>query len=516
MDLRPYQQSSLGQTIEGFHLFDRQLGVLPTGGGKTIVFSHLAKQFLPKRTLILAHREELIDQAIHKLHQATGIYAQKEKADFKASLHGEVVVASVQTMQRRLDKWPSSHFGLVVADEAHHAISKSWQEVLSHFSSAKVLGVTATPDRGDKRNLGQYFENIAFEISLFDLINQGYLSRISVKSIPLQIDLRGVRQTAGDYNETDLGTALTPYMHKIAAAIAEEAAFRKVLVFLPLIATSMEFAKVCQEHGLNADHVDGTSEYRKEKLERFHNGNIEVLCNAMLLTEGYDCPDISCVVILRPTRSRSLYSQMVGRGTRVAPGKENLLLLDFLWMHEKHSLIRPAHLVANCDEVADEMTEAAQKPSGGGEQPELDLQALESDCRRQREQKLQEELALKANRKARTVDAMEFCLSLHDTAAAEYEATMPWEFQPPSRGQQDILERNAIDPGSVKNKGHATKIIDLIITRQKLNLSTPKQIRLMRQFGHPSPETVTLEKATAFIGQRLGKFGHGKYQKKAA
>jgi len=220
------------------------------------------------------------------------------------------------------------------------------------------------------------------------------------------------------------------------------------------------------------------------------------------------------VVILRPTRSRSLYSQMVGRGTRVADGKENLLLLDFLWMHEKHSLIRPAHLVASCDEVADQMTEESEKPTGGGEQPELDLQNLESDCRRQREQKLQEELALKARRKARTVDAMDFCLSLHDTAAAEYEATMPWEFASPSQGQIDILERNAIDLSTVKNKGHATKLIDLIITRAKLNLSTPKQIRLMRQFGHPHPETVTLEKATAFIGQRLG--GHGKYQRKAA
>lgn len=504
LNLRPYQQKAHDDTMSGFELFDRQLGVLPTGGGKTIVFSHLAKSFLPKRTLILAHREELIDQAIDKLHSATGIYAEKEKADYTASLRADVVVASVQTMQRRLDKWPNNHFGLVVADEAHHAVSKSWQEVLLYFSGAKTLGVTATPDRADKRNLGSFFENIPFEISLFDLINQGYLCPISVKSIPLKIDLTGVRQTCGDFNETDLGNALEPYMRKIAEAIYDEATFRKVLVFLPLIATSQAFTAVCREMGLNAEHVDGYSPDRKEKLARFADGEIDVLCNAMLLTEGYDCPDISCIVVLRPTRSRPLYSQMCGRGTRIAEYKDDLLLLDFLWMHEKHSLIRPAHLVASCDEVAKEMTEAAEKASAGG-QAELDLQDLESECRLQREQKLQEELALKARRKARTVDAMEFALSLHETALAEYQPTMPWEFQKPSEGQIEILARNAIDVSTVKSKGHAVKIIDLIITRQKLNLSTPKQIRLMRQFGHPNPETVTLEKATAFIGSRLGK-----------
>jgi len=504
MPLRPYQQTCLDQTLEGFGLFDRQLGVAPTGSGKTVLFSHLAKSFLPKKTLILAHREELIDQAIHKLHQSTGIYAEKEKAEWKASLKADVVVASVQTMQRRLDKWPASHFGFVVADEAHHAISKSWQEVLLHFSSAKILGVTATPDRGDKRNLGQYFENIAFEISLFDLINDGWLSKIAVKSVPIKIDLTGVRQTAGDYNEADVGHALEPYMRQIAQVIVDEAAFRKVLVFLPLIATSKAFCAICREHGLNAEHIDGMSPDRQSKLERYADGKIDVLCNAMLLTEGYDCPEVCCVVILRPTRSRSLFSQMVGRGTRIFPGKENLLLLDFLWMHENHSLIRPAHLVASCDEVADEMTKAAEKACRGGES-ELDLQSLESECRTQREAKLQEELQLKARRKARTIDAMEFALSIRSAALVEYQPTMPWEFDKPSHGQIDVLSHNGIDLSTVKFKGHASKIIDMLATRQDLRLATPKQIRLMKQFGHPNPETLSLEKATAFIGQKLGR-----------
>jgi len=504
ISLRPYQTACLNQTIQGFELFDRQLGVLPTGGGKTIVFSHLAKTFLPRKTLILAHRDELIDQAIQKLHAATGVFAQKEKAEWKASLSAEVVVASIQTMQRRLDKWPSDHFGLVVADEAHHAISQSWQQVLSHFSGAKVLGVTATPDRGDKKNLGKYFQNIAFEISLFDLIDDGWLSRIAVKSVPIKIGLSQVRQTAGDYNDSDLGKALDPYLRQIAQVIAEEAVFRKVLVFLPLIATSQSFCSICREHGLNAEHIDGMSPDRQSKLERYAKGKIDVLCNAMLLTEGYDCPEISCVVVLRPTRSRALYSQMVGRGTRTFPGKENLLLLDFLWLHEAHSLIRPAHLVAQSEEVAEEMTKEAEKLGRDG-QMSLDLKVLESECRKQREAKLQEELALKARKKARTIDAMEFALSIHSSALAEYQPTMPWELEAPSIGQIDVLTHNGIDISTVKSKGHASKIIDVLMLRNRLKLSTPKQIRLMRRLGHLNPETVSLEKATAFIGRRLGR-----------
>ena len=506
MQLRPYQQKAVDDTLAGFEKFQRQLGVIPTGGGKTIVFSSLAKRFLPARTLILAHREELVDQAIEKLFKSTGIFAQKEKAEHSASLQSQVVVASVQTMQRRLKKWPQDHFGLVVADEAHHSIADSWQTVLTHFAPAKILGVTATPDRGDKKNLGRYYENISFEVHLFDLIHKGFLSPIHVQSIPLKIDLAGVRQTAGDYNETDISNALNPYMREIARAIRDEAAFRRTLVFLPLIATSKEFTRICNEEGLAAAHIDGYSEDRKEIQDRFRDGEFEVLNNAMLLTEGYDDPGIECVTILRPTRSRSLYSQMVGRGTRIFPRKENLLLLDFLWMHEKHSLIRPAHLIAESDEEAEEMTEETENAAQRGDgQQELDLEDIASEVRIQREKKLQEELAAKTKRKARVMNAIDFALSLHDNAAAEFEPQEKWEFGPLSEGQRGMLEKNGIDSDSVQCKGHAAKIIDLIYQRQSMGLCTPKQFKYLKQFGHPSPATATVEQASAFLDKRFRK-----------
>jgi len=507
MQLRPYQQIAVDSTIAGFGKYQRQLGVLPTGGGKTIVFCKLAEYFLRYgRTLILAHREELVDQAIHKLHSATGLFASKEKAQHKASLNSDIVVASVQSMQRRLSKWPKNHFALLVADEAHHAISNSWQQVLTHFSSAKILGVTATPDRGDKQNLGKYFESIPFEVHLFDLIHQGYLSPISVKSIPLKIDLGDVRQTAGDYNASDLGNSLRPYFHSIAQAIRDEAVFRKTLVFLPLVATSLEFVEVCRSEGLNAEHIDGESKDRSEILSRYSRGEIDVLCNAMLLTEGFDDTKIDCVVTLRPTRSRSLYCQMVGRGTRIAPGKSDLLLLDFLWLHEKHRLIRPAHLIAESDSEADEVTEQIEKDfsvGGGDGQTELDLENVTNSVREQREKKLKAELEAKAKKKARVVNAIDFCLSLNATAAADFEPVEKWEHDRVSESQSDVLEANGIDVESVKCKGHASKIIDLIIDRKRMGLCTPKQMRLLRQLGHPHPDTTTMQAATDYISRRL-------------
>lgn len=505
IQLRPYQQKIIEAVRAGFGTPDGdcQLVVAPTGSGKTVMFSAMAQMMQPQRTLILAHREELVDQAIQKLWKSTGILAGKEKAEFCATRRDPVVVASVQTMQRRLGKWPADHFALVVPDEAHHAISDSWQQVLKHFTGAKVVGFTATPDRGDKKNLGKYFQSVAAEISLFELINQGYLSRISVKSVPLQIDLGSVRQTAGDYNESDLGDALAPYLGLIAQAIREEATFRRTLVFVPLIATSKKFVEVCREAGINAEHIDGTSEDRKEILARFAAGEFDLLSNAMLLTEGFDDPGIDCVVILRPTRSRALYSQMVGRGTRTAEHKKNLLLLDFLWLHETHNLIRPAHLVAKSQEEAIDMTAFLAKP-GGESQEELDLEGLMSEVQAQREKKLREELEKKAKARPKTVDAMEYCmLLLNDSHLSNYEPQHSWEYGKVTREQAQVLLSAKIDPDTVSNTGMASKIIDSIVLRQRMSLASPRQLKYLRQFRHPTPDTVSMADASEFLGKHF-------------
>lgn len=506
LDLRPYQKNALNAVLTGWGSVTKQLAVLPTGGGKTIVFSHLAQATLPGRTLILAHREELIDQAIEKLHRATGIYAQKEKASDRASLAAQVVVASIQTMGNRLHRWPADHFSLVVVDEAHHCAAKSYQTVLKHFDgTANILGVTATPDRADRKNLGNYFQKVACEITLLDLIRQKYLSPIKVRALPLKIDLSNVRKVAGDFSADDLDKTLSPYLRSIAAALRDEAPFRKTLVFLPLIATSLEFTEICKEAGINAAHVDGTSENRKEILERFSRGEFDLLSNAMLLTEGYDEPSVDCVVVLRPTRSRALYSQMVGRGTRLAPSKRDLLLLDFLWLHEKHDLVRPAHLIAQREkeeDAADEMSEIIIQASET--QQEFDLDDLQSTARKQREAKIKKELEAKAKKTAREVDALEFCMSIEGQASAEYRPDNVFDGQPVTQGQLDYLKQEGIDSTGLRHRGHAQKVIDLMQRRRLGGFASPKQIRMLKQFKHRSPYTATKEEASSFISIFLG------------
>jgi superfamily II DNA or RNA helicase len=509
MNPRPYQSDCVNAINSAFKEVTKTLAVVPTGGGKTCIFSWLAAANSGK-TLILAHREELIDQAIKKLHAATGIKAEKEKAEAKASLDSQVVVGSIQTLtgDARLERWPANHFSLVIVDEAHHAVSGSYQKILKHFDgTAKVLGVTATPDRNDKKNLGSYFQSVAYEISLFDLINANYLSRIQVKSIPLAIDLNSVRSTMGDLNETDLGEALEPYLGEIAKSIAEHAAFRRVLAFLPLRATSRKFVAACEDAGLSAMHVDGESEDRAEILERFSRREFDVLSNAMLLTEGYDDPGIDCVVVLRPTRSRPLHCQMVGRGTRISPHKQNLLLLDFLWAHERHSLCRPAHLIASTDEEADAITELAQERSDAKAYgDELDLGALAGDAVAKREEALRKRLAEAAKKKAKFISAEEFAMKHDSFETAEFEPTMEWEMRPPTDKQLIYIKRAGIDPASVRGSVHASKLLSLHFRDQGVKLASPSaaaKIRAMpwiaEQAGITDMKTITAQQAGRFF-----------------
>lgn len=497
MNLRAYQYKALEDITAGFGEFNRQLAVLPTGAGKTVLFSKLAEARQPGRTLILAHREELITQAVDKLQAATGIEAQVEMGDQRAGFDAPVVVASVQTLMRekRRNGWPRDHFDLVVVDEAHHTIANSYLGTLRHFHEhAQVLGVTATPDRGDKKNLGRYFENIATEVTLLDLIQQGWLSPIRVKTVPLEMDLRSVGVTAGDYRADQLGHALEPYLEQIADVLVEHR-HRKTLVFLPLIWVSKRFAELCRERGLAAEHVDGQSTDRAATLERFRHDETRILTNAMLLTEGYDEPSIDCIVCLRPTRVRALYSQIIGRGTRIWPGKDHLLVLDFLWQTGEHNLVQPAHLIAEDEEEAREI--AAKLTT------EEDLEQAQRAAEADRTRKLQERLAANREKPSRFLDPLELAVTLNDSALAEFEPTMGWHADEPTDRQLHILRQFGIEGDTIQSKGQASMLIDRLFIRRKLGLATPKQVRFLRTHGHENPEGATFRAASAFIDRHL-------------
>lgn len=510
MELRPYQREAKEAVFEQWENGTRKtLLVLPTGCGKTIVFAKITEDCVRNgdRVLILAHRGELLDQAADKIAKATGLGCATEKAE--QSCLGSwfrITVGSVQSLMRetRLSRFAKNYFDTIIIDEAHHCISDSYQRVLHHFPDAKVLGVTATPDRGDMKNLGQVFESLAYEYTLPKAIKEGYLSPIKAVTIPLQVDLTGVGVQSGDFKAGDLGTALDPYLESIAEEMEKYCREKKTVVFLPLVKTSQKFRDILNDHGFRAAEVNGESQDRAEILEDYAAGKYNVLCNSMLLTEGWDCPDVDCIVVLRPTKVRSLYCQMVGRGTRLAPGKDHLLLLDFLWHTERHELCHPAHLICESEEVAQKMTENLEKEAGYPMDIEEAEKTASEDVVAQREEALAQKLAEMKRRKRKLVDPLQFEMSIQAEDLAGYVPAFGWEMAPPSDGQKKTLEKLGILPDEIDNAGKASKLLERLDKRRQEGLTTPKQIRFLESRGFQHVGTWQFDTAKKLIDRIAG------------
>ena len=505
MELRPYQQEAKTAVFREWEQGHKKtLLVLPTGTGKTIVFAKITEDCVRNggRVLILAHRGELLEQAADKLEKATGLKSAVEKAE-QSSLNSwyRVTVGSVQSLMRekRLAQFSPDHFTTIIIDEAHHCISDSYQRVLEHFDSSDVLGVTATPDRGDMKNLGQYFESLAYEYTLPAAIRDGYLSPIKALTVPLTLDLSSVSIQAGDFKASEIGTALDPYLEQIAAEMEKYCKERKTVVFLPLVKTSQKFRDILLSHGFSAAEVNGNSEDRTEILKDFENGKYNVLCNSMLLTEGWDCPDVDCVVVLRPTKVRSLYCQMVGRGTRLAPGKDHLLLLDFLWHTERHELCHPANLICENAETAKQMTEDLCANAGCPADIEEAAKAAESEVVAQREEALAKQLSEMRKRKRKLVDPLQFEMSIQAEDLSGYVPSFGWEMAPASQKQISALEKFGIFPDEIDNAGKASLLLDRLAKRREEGLTTPKQIRFLESRGFQHVGTWQFETARKLI-----------------
>lgn len=490
LQMRPYQQAAR----EAIHAEwndgrRRTLLVLPTGTGKTIVFAAVTEDQVRSgsRVLVLAHRGELLEQAADKIKRSTGLASAVEKAE-QTCLDSwcRVVVGSVQSLQRpaRLEQFPADYFGTIIIDEAHHAITDGYQRVLEHFPEANVLGVTATPDRGDMRNLGEVFDSLAYEYKLTQAIREGYLCPILAQTIPLQLDISQVTLSGGDFAVGGLGTALDPYLEQIASEMQTACAGRKTVVFLPLIKTSQKFRDILNSKGFRAAEVNGQSEDRAEILSDFSNGKYNVLCNSMLLTEGWNCPSVDCIVVLRPTKVRSLYSQMVGRGTRLSPetGKKDLLLLDFLWLTERHELCRPADIICENREVSRKMTENLAQ-AGCPEDIEQAAEQASADVVAQREEALAKQLAEMRRRKKKLVDPLQYEMSIQAEDLTGYVPSFGWEMGPPSEKQTAALEKFGILPDAVESAGKAQMLLDRLNKRRGAGLTTPKQIRCLEKYG---------------------------------
>lgn len=511
MELRDYQKEAV-EAVESEWSDGRRrtLLVIPTGGGKTVVFSEIARRASARgeRVLILAHRDELIRQAADKLNRAAGIIAGVEKGAESSSRMFSVTIGSVQTLARdkRLAAFEEDYFNVIIVDEAHHCLAASYRKILDHFSPARLLGVTATPDRGDKKTLAEIFDSVAYEYSMAQAIRDGYLVPPKAEMIPLAIDLSDARTSMGDYTDSSLGDALEPYLERIADEMAQRCRDRRTVIFLPLIATSQKFCGMLKERGFRAAEVNGGSGDRKEVLEGFAGGKYNALCNSMLLTEGWDCPSADCIVVLRPTKIRALYCQMVGRVLRLSPetGKKDALILDFLWMTAKHDLVKPAALVAKDEKIAARM-EAMMEDGERLDIIEAEAAAVEEEAQAQRKAIEEREAALaralgeQKAKKRRLVDPVYYGLMLDANFISDYEPVFPWETDPPTQKQLAALEKCGINTDAVTCRGLAAKLMDTISRRIDMGLCTAKQMKVLDRYGFRNVAKWTKDEAGHMI-----------------
>lgn len=342
MKLRHYQREAIACVLDEFERHSSTLLVCPTGGGKTVMFAALISQMKDRgRAMVIAHRDELISQAYEKIVAATGIVSDIEKADQWAdqrsmfSGKSPCIISSVQTQcsgrngEGRMTRFDPNEFGLLVIDEAHHAVGGTYRRVIEHYGknpNLKILGVTATPNRHDEEALGQVFGSCAYEYYIADAIRDGWLVPIQQQAIFIEsLDLSGCRTTAGDLNGADLAKQLEYEKTLLAMADAtfRECAKRKSLVFAASVAQAKRFCEILNRHEAGcAQFVHGGTPQmeRRKMLAEYHAGIFRYLVNCAVATEGFDVPSIEVVVMGRPTKSTPAYTQMLGRGTRPLPG----------------------------------------------------------------------------------------------------------------------------------------------------------------------------------------------------
>jgi superfamily II DNA or RNA helicase len=334
--LRPYQQDVVQGVRESYlQGYRAPIAVLPTGGGKTVVFSHIAASTSArgKRVMILVHRIELLKQTSNKLNEA-GVYHGLINPKFTADLSAPVQVASVQTLVKRLDKVPPPD--LIIIDEAHHTTAGSWRKIIEAYPGARILGVTATPCRGDGTGLGAeaggVFDDLVMGPQIPELINAGYLVKPIIYAPQQRLDLSSVRTVRGDYDSkqvenlvdkaTITGDAVQHYQRLCPGVPA--------VVFCVSVNHAQHVAEEFRRAGYRAYHVDGTLEddVRARILNGLGNGTVDVVTSCDLISEGTDIPAIGCAILLRPTQSLGLYLQQVGRALRTSDGKSNAIILD--------------------------------------------------------------------------------------------------------------------------------------------------------------------------------------------
>jgi superfamily II DNA or RNA helicase len=546
-DDREYQTAALEAIQREFLTVQSTLLEQATGTGKTVVFGRLVKSRLPKRALILAHRNELIVQAKEKMKEICGCEVEIEKADQYANTHhifrAPIVVSSIQTQcsgpkdNRRYRRFNPNDFATVIADECHHSTANSWRETIDHYlqnPNCRLLGVTATSDRADGEALGQVFKTVAYKYGILDAIRDGYLVDVTQQFVKVgNLDFSHIKTTQGDLNEAELSRIMESedVIQRVCQA-SLEAMFalkpktlsevpvpewghffrelkrhpRRTIVFTVSVPQAEMTANIFSRVMGGVEWVCGDTkkETRTDILGRFKTGETSVCVNCQVLTEGYDNPQVELIIMARPTKSRSLYAQMVGRSTRTLPGvvddipeadvrrllisqsaKPFCRVLDFVGNSGKHKLVSVADILGG--HVSEAAAEEAKKVAMSKESPVkmmVTMSNAEIELERQRQAAMDKARKLEEARKSHLLAKTEFHITDVDPFSHRHER-IPIDKRHSKDGrifsenQAKVLRLAGCDPSRFGYKqGQA-----IIAGYYKKHPGTPRQLEILRNFG---------------------------------
>jgi superfamily II DNA or RNA helicase len=535
MNLRPYQSAASDAIFTEWREHDSTLVVMPTGGGKTVLFADVIRRVFPRRALVLAHREELIFQARDKIQRVTGLRADVEMGEYRAEgglfEAARVIVSTIQTQCSggdgggRMAKFDPQRFGVLIIDEAHHATSPSYRRVIDYYRTnpaLKVLGVTATPDRADEEALGQVFQSVAFDYEVLDAIHDGWLVPIEQQMVHVDgLDYSSIRTTAGDLNGGDLAAVLEAEknLQQMTSASLSIIGSRRALVFTASVKAAEMTAEIFNRHRAGmASWVCGKTdkEERRSVLADFASGKVQVVCNCGVLTEGFDDPGVEVVIMGRPTKSRSLYSQMVGRSTRPLPGvvdgpetaderraaiaasaKPSCLVVDFVGNAGKHKLVTSADILGGkVSEEALDLAVARTLKAGGPVNMTEALDEAEDELKQQRE----EARLAEAARRARVVATARFTtqsVDPFDVLSLDPVKARGWDNgRQLTDKQRALLAKQGINPDGLSfNQGK--QLVAEIFRRWDGKLCSFKQAKILRKYGYGAD--VSFAEASATI-----------------
>ncbi len=535
---RLYQEDCINRTLEEIAKGSSTLIVMATGLGKTICFAEIIARY-PGRVLVLAHREELIFQAYEKIAAAMG---GDEGITVEMAHHRgmtptrwadiDCMVASVATLRqdKRLGGFERDDFSLIITDEGHHSVAVGYRKIYDYFTDAKLLGVTATPDRADEVALGAIYDTVAYKYDILDAINDGWLVPIDQRLVTIDgLDFSRCRTTAGDLNGGDLERVMLEEenMQGVASATMQECGSDKTLIFTASVAQASQLADILNRHRPGcAEWVFGgtNKDDRKRCNERYRKDEFQYLVNCGIYLEGFDEPKIQTVVMARPTKSRSLFSQMMGRGSRVWPGvvdhlsdgpaehrrqaikhspKQQLRVLDFVGNSGRHKLITAADVLGG--DYPDEIVEMAKEKALHGpvnvREALADAEQEYKDARveekKQRQLAVFQQLRAQASYKAEKVDPFRLAI---DILEINERREPGWhKGRMPSDKQRAFLAKCGCDMPKNLSFHNASQMIGKLMERRKLDRCSYKQAKLLSKFGEDT--NATFKEAGAIIDE---------------